>query len=99
MKLKFNPSSREFFPGAPNLAVEVFSPNNSRTDLDQWLREFFASGTQIAWLIDPNAERVEIFRSLTERRRAGPGGELDGEPLLPGFRYPIGDLFKDWALE
>ena len=37
--------------------------------------------------------------SLTQRRLIGPGGELDGEHLLPGFRYPINDLFKDWDWE
>ena len=37
--------------------------------------------------------------SLTQRRLIGPGGELDGEHLLPDFRYPINDLFKEWDWE
>src|ERR1044071_9553402 len=44
--LKFKPSSRQFFPGAPDLAVEILSPNNSRSELDKRLRDFFSSGTQ-----------------------------------------------------
>jgi Uma2 family endonuclease len=97
--LKFKPSSRQFFPGAPDLAVEILSPNNSRSELDKRLRDFFSSGTQIAWLINPDTESVEVCRALTQRRLIGPGGELDGENLLPGFRYRLNDLFKDWDWE
>ena len=97
--LKFSPSSRQFFPGAPDLAAEILSPNNSRSEIDRRLRDFFASGTQIAWLINPDTNSVEVCRSLTQRRLIGPGGELDGEHLLPGFRQPINNLFTDWDWE
>ena len=97
--LKFRPSSRKFFPGAPDLAVEILSPNNTRSEMDRRLRDFFSSGTQIAWLIDPENGSAEVCGSLTQRRLIGPGGELDGEHLLPGFSYPINDLFKDWDWE
>jgi Uma2 family endonuclease len=95
-ELGFTPTTRRFFPGAPDLAVEVMSPSNSRTELNQRLRDFFSSGTQIAWVINPEAQSVEICYALDRRKLVGPGAELDGEQLLPGFRYPIGDLFKDW---
>jgi Uma2 family endonuclease len=97
--LGFSPSAKSFFPGAPDLAVEVFSPNNTRAEMDERLRDFFASGTQIAWIINPDSESVEVCRSLTQRRLIGPGGELEGEHLLPGFRYPINNLFKEWDWE
>jgi hypothetical protein len=38
----------------------------------------------------------DICHSLTQRELLGPGADLDGETLLPGFRYPIEDLFKEW---
>jgi len=37
-----------------------------------------------------------LHESPTQRRLLGPGGSLDGEGLLPGFKYPIADLFKEW---
>ncbi len=37
--------------------------------------------------------------SLTRRKLIGPGGFLEGEQLLAGFRYPIAELFKDWDWE
>jgi Uma2 family endonuclease len=97
--LGFKRHAQNFFPGAPDLAVEVLSPNNTRAEIDERLRDFFASGTQIAWIINPDAECVEVCHAPDQRKLLGPGADLDGEHLLPGFRYPIADLFKGWDWE
>ena len=85
----------EFFPGAPDLAVEVLSPNNTRAEIDRRLKDFFSSGTQIAWIIDPTQRCAEVCYSATNRKLVGPGGLLEGEHVLPGFRYPIAELFSE----
>ena len=95
----FKRQSRRFFPGAPDLAVEVLSPNNTRAEMDERLRDFFDSGTQIAWIINVDTESVEVCHSPTQRSLIGAGGCLDGENLLPGFTYSIADLFKGWDWE
>ncbi|MBI3415394.1 MAG: Uma2 family endonuclease [Verrucomicrobia bacterium] len=85
-----------FFQGAPDLAVEILSPSNTRREVDERLNDFFSSGAKLAWIIDPDRELVEICHAPTQRRLLGPGGSLDGEDLLPGFQYPVADLFKEW---
>ena len=97
--LGFKRSTRSFFPGAPDLAVEILSPNNTRAEIDERLKDFFASGTRLVWVIDPESQLAEVCHSLTERRLVGSGGLLEGEELLPGFRYPIADLFGEWDWE
>ena len=87
---------RHFFRGAPDLAVEILAPTNTRREIDDRLKDFFASGTQIAWIIDPERQRVEACHSLSQRKLIGVGGSLDGEHLLPGFKCPLADLFKEW---
>jgi len=94
--LGFQPSERRFFPGAPDLAIEILSPNNTRAEIDERLKDFFASGTQIAWVIDPENETVEVCHAPTQRKLVGSGAFLEGEHLLPGFQFPIANLFKDW---
>ena len=64
--------------------------------MDERLGDFFASGTQVAWIINPESESVEICYSLTQRKLLGSGAFLEGEHLLPGFQYAIADLFKEW---
>ena len=99
VELGFKPRDKRFFPAGPDLAVEILSPNNTRQEIDARLRDFFGSGTQLAWIIDPETESVEICRSLAQRKLLGSGGMLEGEELLPGFQYPIASLFKDWEWE
>jgi Uma2 family endonuclease len=95
----FRRSTRRFFPGAPDLAVEVLSLHDTRKEIDDRLKDFCSSGTRLAWIVDPDAQRVEVCRSLSERRWISGGDFLDGEDLLPGFRYAVADLFKDWDWE
>src|SRR6266550_2758227 len=64
--LRFGPKEKRFFPGAPDLAVEILSPNNTRAEIDARLKDFFSSGTRLAWIIDPESESVEVCRSLTD---------------------------------
>ena len=80
----------------PDLAVEVLSENNTRGEIDARLKDFFASGTRIAWVIDPERQRVEVCHSPIRRQLIGSGGVLEGEDLLPGFQFLIADLFKEW---
>jgi len=97
--LGFRPNETRFFPGAPDLAVEVLSENTTRAEIDERLKDFFASGTQVAWVIDPERQRVEVCHSLTKRQLVGAGGLLEGEHVLPGFTFPVADLFKEWDWE
>jgi Uma2 family endonuclease len=96
--LGFRRSTRQFFPGAPDLAVEILSLNNTRREIDERVKDFFDSGTRLAWIIDPSEQHVEICRSPLQRRLLGTGGFLEGEDLLPGFRFAIAELFEedDW---
>jgi Uma2 family endonuclease len=85
-----------FFEGAPDLAIEVLARSNTPQDIKERLDDFFESGTKVAWLINPQRRFVEVCHSQLDRRILGPGADLDGEDILPGFRYPIADLFKEW---
>jgi Uma2 family endonuclease len=97
--LGFRPSSPRFFPGAPDLVVEVLSPDNTRREMEKRLKDFFESGTRLAWIVSPKARRVEVFHSPAKGEWVGSEGFLDGEDLLPGFRHPIANLFKEWDWE
>lgn len=85
-----------FIQGAPDLAVEVLSPDLTRRELDARLRDFFASGTRLAWVIDPAREFVEVCHSPARRRLVPANGTLDGEDVLPGFTFAIAELFREW---
>src|SRR5437588_457742 len=41
---------------APDLAVEVLSKSNTKAEIARKLREYFASGTRLAWIVDPKKQ-------------------------------------------
>ena len=98
-ELGYKPNTKTFFSGAPDLAIEVLSPSNTRLEMDGRLADFFASGARIAWIIHPDEQLVEVCHSRSDRRVIGPTGYLDGEQVLPGFRLQVSDLFRDWDWE
>lgn len=96
LKVGFKPDTKSFFPGAPDLAIEVLSPSNTRAELAERLSDFFSSGARVVWVVHPDEHFVEVCHSRTASRIVAVAGLLDGEDLLPGFSLPVKDLFKDW---
>ncbi|HKC13794.1 MAG TPA: Uma2 family endonuclease [Vicinamibacteria bacterium] len=81
-----------FLQLAPDLAVEVLSPEDGPRDVLDKVGEYLTAGVRLVWVIDPRASRAVSYRSLTDVHEIGPDGTLDGGELLPGFRYPLSDL-------
>jgi Uma2 family endonuclease len=77
---------------APDLAVEVLSPEDSPREVLDKVGEYLSAGVRLVWVIDPRASRAASYRSLTDVREIGPDGTLDGEDVLPGFRCRLADL-------
>ena len=77
---------------APDLAVEVLSPNDrSRQVLDK-VGEYLDAGVRLVWVIDPERRTAAVHRSLTAVRELGPDDFLDGEDVVPGFRCRLADV-------
>ncbi|HLL91270.1 MAG TPA: Uma2 family endonuclease [Tepidisphaeraceae bacterium] len=84
---------KNFFRGAPDLAVEVLSPGDSLKLIEEKLRQYFANGTRLAWVVSPTQQTVHVHRGLTPDRMLKAGDQIEGEEVLPGFAYPVADLF------
>ncbi|HET6572491.1 MAG TPA: Uma2 family endonuclease [Fimbriiglobus sp.] len=87
------PEDEAFWAVAPGLVVEVLSPTNTDAEMDRKLRELFAAGCKLAWLIDPRSRSARVFTSPTKTKELGPDGVLDGGRVLPGFKLALADLF------
>ena len=80
----------------PDLAVEVLSESNTKAEIDQKLREYFQSGTRLAWIIDPPTRTVAVYRGPGEPARVLAESEtLDGGDVLPGFTLAVSELFAN----
>jgi Uma2 family endonuclease len=78
---------------APDLAVEVVSPNDKPKDLAEKIRDFQAAGIPWIWIVYPDTQTVEIHRLDGSTRRLQVGDILEGENVLPGFQVEVSKLF------
>jgi Uma2 family endonuclease len=79
---------------APDLAVEVVSPNDLFYEVEQKVAEYRAAGIPLIWIVVPPTRIVLIRRGDGSCVEVGETGELDGEAVLPGFRCPVSALFQ-----
>ncbi|MFN0121711.1 MAG: Uma2 family endonuclease [Blastocatellia bacterium] len=82
-----------FWPGPPDLAVLVVSPNDSYREISDKVAEWLSAGTKEVWVVNPKRKTLTIHRSMTEALTLGASDELDGGQLLPGFRLRIEKIF------
>ncbi len=77
---------------APDLAVEVLSPEDRPREVLDKVGEYLQAGVRLVWIVDPHRKRAVVYRSLSEVREVGLDADLEGAEILPGFRCPLADL-------
>jgi len=82
-----------FFPGPPDLAVEVISPNDSDEDVEAKVLDYLQAGTRLLWIIRPRTRTITVYRSRQDIRLLTAEDTLDGADVLPGFSVPVRELF------
>lgn len=86
-------NSKSYLDVAPELVVEVLSPDDAWSDLMEKLDEYFASDVQVAWVADPRTRQVYVYHSMTSVERFTEKDTLTGGDILPGFSVPVAELF------
>lgn len=81
-----------FVPCAPDLAVEIVSPNDTADEIHAKVQDFLQAGTRLLWVVYPRTRTVDVHTpqgahtlTLTDT--------LDGGDVLPGFTLPLRELF------
>lgn len=87
------PEDEVFWSVAPGLVVEVLSKTNTKAEIDRKLRQLFAVGCKLAWVIDPKTQTAKVHTSASRAKEVTVDGVLDGGKVLPGFRLPLAELF------
>jgi Uma2 family endonuclease len=86
---------RAFLDVAPEIVVEVLSPEDRAIDLHRKLGDYFSIGVKLVWVADPEVRVVHAYRTLTDVRAFGAGDTLTAEEILPGLAVPVDSLFED----
>jgi Uma2 family endonuclease len=80
------------YRAAPDLAVEILSPDDRMTRVQRKVRFYLANGVRLLWLIDPDNRLVTVMTTPDESITLSEDDELDGGDVLPGFRVPVRDI-------
>ncbi|MGE0599521.1 MAG: Uma2 family endonuclease [Dehalococcoidia bacterium] len=78
---------------APDLVIEVVSPNDIAGEVDVKVAEYLEAGVRLIWVVYPETKAVQIFRPGGQDSRLAAGGTLSGEDVVPGFELPVSDIF------
>lgn len=84
---------RGYFPGAPDLAVEVLSPDDGAGNVLDKVSQYLAAGTTAVWIVDPDRKTLAVHRNDQPVRVFGISEVVADEGLLPGLRLPVADIF------
>ena len=86
------PDEDGYFPGAPDLAVEVISPNDRYTEVAEKVDEWLAAGVRMVVVVNPRNRTVQAHTpdGMTELAE---GDTLDGGDVVPGWRMAVADIF------
>ena len=83
-----------FFEGAPDLAVEVLSPDDRASEVQKKVREYFSAGTSWVWIVDPANETVTVYHPGGNARVYSGSETVTGEGLLAEFSFTPTELFR-----
>jgi Uma2 family endonuclease len=85
---------RGFREGAPDLVVEVVSPDDSASYMLSKVMEWLGAGAVLVAVVDPPSKAITLYRQDRTAVVLGSQEQLRLEPVLPGFELAIRDVFE-----
>ena len=80
---------------APDLAIEIVSPNDLAEEVNEKVVEFLGAGVRLLWVVYPTSKTVHVFRPGGNAAMLSEADELSGEDVVPGFSCRVADIFAD----
>lgn len=84
-----------FFEGAPDLAIEVVSPNDSAAELFAKVQDWLGAGAATVWVVDPRTQTVSVYGPRGSAHVLSAADRLAGDDVLPGFDLPVAEIFAE----
>ena len=82
-----------YTPAAPDLAVEVLSPSDRRSKVNEKVSLWLIGGAKQVWVVNPKNCTVTIHRSPSDSITFSGSDELQADDILPGFRISLERIF------
>ena len=83
----------KFWPGPPDLAVEVLSPRDTVYEVEEKVANWLTAGFSMVWVVNPKERTLHVHRFNKTIHRLSEKDLLDGQDVLPGFHLSITEIF------
>jgi len=93
-KLPDGKSPSTFGELVPDLEVEVLSPGDRPRYVANKIGEFLECGVPLVWVVDPKAQTVTAYQSLSSIQQFNTNDSISAEPILPGFTCLVSRFFN-----
>ena len=87
-----------YMPIVPDLAIEVFSPNDTAHEMSQKVQEYRAAGFPLIWVVEPDLRTITVFPNPGKPFLLSEDDEIRAESALPGFVCKVAELFPPQVL-
>ena len=78
--------------------VEVLSPSDRASKVKEKVRDWLAAGVRLVWVVDPRKQLARVYREDGAEATVTGDQTLDAEPVLPGFRCGLAEVFRVTAI-
>ncbi len=85
---------RRFLPLCPDFVIELRSPSDPLSTVQDKMEEYLINGAQLGWLIDPVSRRVYVYRPGADVAWLDNPAEVAGDPVLPGFVLDLAPIWE-----
>ena len=82
-----------YWPGPPDLAIEVVSPNDRHGAVEAKALDWLASGARAVLVADPPRRSATVYRARDDIRVLAGSEPLDLADVVPGWSPTLSDLF------
>ncbi len=82
-----------YWPGAPDLAIEVISPHDLYTEVEEKVIEFLDAGAGMVLVVNPRKHTVTVYRALANISILTEEDTIDGEEVVPGWSLAVREVF------
>ncbi len=82
--------SRKFIEGPPDIAVEVTSPSDTYSEIEEKTLDWLRAGARAVIIIDPGTKTVRVHRSTGVITVAD---VIEIDDVIPGWRLPLAEIF------
>jgi Uma2 family endonuclease len=79
---------------APEVAVEVLSPSNTRAEIAYKRRKYFLAGSEQVWVVDPETQTIEFCFSDSARIIVQGDETVGGRDIVEGIEISLSEIFK-----